>query len=342
MRARTIHVKASKSGGRGPSKYLFGKKDSRGNVRDPKPTLLFGDPSLFESCVERSPSGHPYTSYVLSYKGEKNRPSPVIREKIRRSFLRLLVGGFAEDRIVALGVDHGEDEHGALLRHLVAPGWPRFQPYYHKIDKYCFSAFQWLTNRCYGLSAPEDPANHEWVSLAGKHFDARHIEFLSRLRFLIEGELRRPSGLASHKDFLALLHRKGHQATVVPHARAMDDPLDFEDDPDAKGKRVWVSVETADGLHVLLKGPLCNPKFRRTEYEDHLKDRREAYLRFLDNPYPMWESFLRGVRYRNERNRKRFPMFCEHFNSADFLGFEVLHPERHLNPVRVMPPATVR
>jgi hypothetical protein len=330
MRARTLPVKPIKSGGRGPSKYLFSEKDSRGNPRSPKPRLLFGDPGLFERCVERGNLNHPYASYVLSYKGEENAPTAAVREEIHRNYLRLLAGGFAEDRVLAIGVDHGDDEHGALLRNLVAPNWPGFQPYYHNKDKYCFSAFQWLTNRCHGLRAPEDPANYEWISIAGKHFDERQIECVARLRFLIEGELLRPDGLASHKEFLTFLNRKGYRATVVPHPKAEEDPADDVVDPHTKERRVWLEVRADDGPTVLLKGPLSDPGFQRKPYERQCQDENEVYRRFLDNPYPLWESFLRGVRFRNERNRKRFPAFCEDYERLEYLGFASLHPERHL------------
>lgn len=326
MRARTIPVKAIHAGGRGPGKYFFSKRDSRGHLRNTKPQLLFGTPPLFQRCVERSGLSHPYTSYIISYKGEVTPPSPDVRKEIRRTFFRLLCAGIREDRVLALGVDHGEDEHGALLRHVVAPNWPSFQPYYHQADKYCFSAFEWLTNRCYGLRAPEDPANTQLVSLAGKHFDERHIVVLERLRSLIQEELLRHDGLKSHEAFLTLLNQAGYRADVVEHPNAMDvDELDRED---SRKRRVWLEIQKDEDLTILLKGPVCQPGFLREQYERRCQEKSNAYQGFLQNPYPLWESFLRGVGYRNERNRKRFPAFCEDFERLEHLGFASLHPDR--------------
>lgn len=67
-------------------------------------------------------------------------------------------------------MDHGNHDHAAIFPHLLAPDWPRFEPYYHETDWLFVSDFQWLVSRRYHFRAPKDSKNAQLVSLAGRKF----------------------------------------------------------------------------------------------------------------------------------------------------------------------------
>jgi hypothetical protein len=258
----------------------------------------------------------------LSFRDEPNPPSAELRHRIHTDCLRFLAGGFAAEHLVTLGVDHGDHEHGLLLRHLAEPSWPRFQPYFHAADRKAFSTFQLLVNRRYGLAAPEDPKKHQLLSLAGKHFKDEHVEILMRLREL----LRTHWGLKTvynHEDFLGLLRRHGYSPVFVPHPHATKDTP----------QRGWIEMKYSDSERpLLLKGPPCDPRFKRKVYELERAQVQQQYQAFLTDPYPLWGRFLEAVRLRRERNRKRLPVFMDDATKQDFFGFGDLHPDHYFKP----------
>jgi hypothetical protein len=327
MRVRTLKVAAVSSGGRGPSDYLLSKIDSRKRPRNPEPKVLLGDPDYFEYLVSRSRAEHPYTSYILSYKNERRILSRADRASIHADFLKMARGGLAEERIYVLIVDHGDHEHGAIYRHVIDPTWKRFQPYYDVADKHRFSNFQWLVNRRYGLSAPEDPANHQLVSLAGKHFDDGAVEFLVRLRKWVADEWKR-AGLKTHDAFRQLLADHGWKATVKSYELEKARLAGEEEDFSPKEQRVWLEVENRAEM-ILLKGPLCSPGFRRADYEYQEAEEVQKYQMFLDNRFRLWDVFIQAERQRRKRNEKLYRGLCEPETPDACLGFDDLHPSRH-------------
>ncbi len=325
MIACTVKVRPMSKGGSGPSAYLLRLTNARKLERDPKPQLLFGSPDHFERCVRHSRSEYPYTSYVLSYKGQRPPPTLEERARIHRAYLCLLRGGLAEDATIAFGVTHGDDEHGVLLRHLVDPAWPRFQPYYNALDWQVFSDFQWVTNRRYGLRAPENASGHQLVSLAGKDYGPKHLEMLADLREQVQIEWL-AGRLNSHRAFLDLLRGRKFSCEVKPHPKAKLDE-----------RRVWIEAKTADGFTMLLKGPVCIPGFEGRAYRLHEESEIEAFQKFQLDPQPLWERFLSGVLIRRARNKRQFPKFMDDLPEAGCLGFEDLHPDRHIRPVSLAP-----
>lgn len=320
MRTLTFPIPVKGSAGGDPVEYLFRKVDCRKELREPAAELIFGCPPLLSKCIQFSRSDYPYTSYVLSYRDDPNPPSHEIRRRIHADCLRFLAGGFAKEHLVALGVDHGDHEHGLLLRHLADPSWPRFQPYFHAVDRKVFSTFQLLVNRRYGLAAPEDPRKHQLLSLAGKHFKDEHIKILMRLRELLKTywELKT---IRNHRDFLGLLRRQGYGPVFVPHPHAA------EDTP----QRGWIEMKYSDSERpLLLKGPPCSPNFTRKAYDLERAQVHAQYQAFLKDPYPLWERFLEAVRRRRERNQKRLAAFMDDATPEDFFGFSDLHPDHYL------------
>lgn len=322
----TLPIRPSKSGARGPGDYFKRKLDSRGNPRDPKE--LFGNFDLFERCVARSEAAHPYLSYIISYKGEETLPSDRDRKPVHTIVLRWFASGLAEESIMAIGIDHGNHEHGALLRHAVHPSWPPFQPYYHPIDGLGLSDLQWLINRRYNLRAPEDPRTHQLISLAGKHFRNDDADFMKRARLWVAGEQRKPNGLRTHEEFLLLLNSKGYSGKVKLHPKARQETNEWGK---KEANRVWMEVTSAyGGPIILIKGPLCDPDYERTDHENKHKADVERYQDFMRNPYRLWGRFQDGVRLRHARMRQKFPGFMDKCCDLEFLGFEDLHPARHL------------
>jgi hypothetical protein len=317
MLAQTHSIPPNGTGGGGPVEYLFRRKDCRKKIRDPEPVLKFGRPDFINRCIKFSRSKYPYTSYVLSYRDEPAPPGMEVRRRIHADCLRFLAGGLADERIVALGVDHGDHEHGLLLRHVADPSWPRFQPYWHDADCKAFSTFQLLVNRRYQLAAPEDPRKHQLLSLAGKFFSDEDIKSLARLREVL-GAHWKANLIRTHEDFKGLLMRQGFIATFVPHPKGTGAP-----------GRGWIEATRSNSTKLLLKGPPCNPSFKRAAYELNQQKTRQEYQAFLKDPYPLWNHFLEAVQLRRTKNEKRFPAFMDHKTERDFFGFGDLHPDHY-------------
>ena len=318
MRARNLPIPPKQVSGDGPSEYFFRATDFHKKKRDPEPELLHGHPEFFERCVRFSEAQHPYLSYFLSYRDEPHPPSQELRRSIHADYLRLLGGGLATRFLCTLAVDHGDHEHGALLRHLATPAWPRFQPFYHLADRKCFSTFQLLVNRRYGLAAPENPQNEQLLTLAGKHYDEESVVKLARLRKLLHGQWL-SNKVRTHKSFIQMLIREGYRPSFVPHLdAAVDEP-----------GRGWVKAVSKEGTILLLKGPVCVPGYERAAHERLQEQRREAYHAFMANPYPLWEHFIEAVRRRRKNNEKRFPEFMDDAREQDFFGFEALNPDNN-------------
>lgn len=318
MHLRTLHVRPVSKGGSGPSEYLFRPTNAKKEPRKTQPILLFGNPERFEKWVRASRSEHPYVSYVLSYKGEPAMPDQLTRQLIHQLYRQLLLGGIAEHHAYSMGVDHGDHEHGVILRHLLEPKMRRFQPYYHPIDKQIISDFQWLMNRRHGFQAPENPACHQLVSLAGKRFDGTHIAALLELR----EKLRRAEAagkLASHEEFVRLLKADYASVEVTPHPKA------------EKGDqaRVWITVGDGKDFEMLLKGPACALNFNCQVYRQMQNRNLETYQSFLADPLPLWQRFQEGLQRRRKRNQ-RFAALMDKQDQDTCFGMEDLHPDHHL------------
>jgi len=288
--------------------------------------VLFSNPDHFEYLVSRSSADHPYTSYILSYKHERQMPSRADRDQIHAAFLRLLRGGLKEECVYVLGVDHGDHEHGAVYRHLIEPRWRRFQPFYHKADLLSVSDFQWLVNRRYGLTAPENPINHQLVSLAGKHFGDDAVQFLATLREQVRQKWE-TSWLQNHEGFIELLKHLGYEPKLESHPAAGGS----EALSSSNSKRVWLRIRV-DETDCFLKGPLCSPDFKRCQHEKKQAEARAHYESFQHDPFSLWQRFLDGIEMRRKRNQKRYRGLCETMTPDAHLGFADLHPDRHVKP----------
>jgi hypothetical protein len=329
MRVRNPPLKPASASGGGPGEYFMRKLNSRGIVRNPAPRKLFGDPSWFDHLARRSRSPHTHLHSVLGYKDEPACPSREVKDSVVGLYLCLLRGGLAADKVYCLGVDHGDHDHLAVYRHLVAPKWPRFQPFFHENDWLLGSDFQWLVNRRYGFNAPENPANAQLISIAGKHFGEEEIKFVAGLREEIK-ELRTSGALAKPRAFFDHLEKERGCSIKVIDAPDEGVTLGGEDADDAEDGRFWIEVTTPSGLVVPLKGPLRTPSFKLEDYEKSLQKKQEKYQNFINDPSAIWQRFLAGSRKRRAYNRGKYPQFCDPNEPGPFLGFDDLEPSRHL------------
>jgi hypothetical protein len=331
MRVRNPPIPSATIQGSGPGEYFFRKTNARGEKREPAPRRLFGDPHHFDRLVRFSPAPHPHLHCVLGYKGETVAPSRRIKDLIMAMYLHLLRGGLTDDKVYELGVDHGDHDHAAMFRHLVARDWPRFQPCYHKHDWLLMSDFQWLVNRRYKFNAPEDPKNAQLVSLAGRKFGNEEIQFLAELR--AEVVEQRSSGLLQdHAAFLHHLQRvKGCQTELLVVTN-VEDPVDEESDDPQATNRVWIKITAPNGLVVPIKGPFCNPDFPSKDHEKKQEQKTKLYQAFVRDPSEVWQRFCNRNRKRRQYNRERHPLYCAPGDTDPNLAFEDLEPSRHLAP----------
>jgi hypothetical protein len=310
--------------GGGPGEYFFRKKNARGVKRDPAPKKLFGDPCHFDRLLRLSPSAHPHLHCVLSYKGEPVPPSRENKDRILEMYLHVLRGGIAAEHVYVIGVDHGDHDHSAMFRHLVAPDWPRFQPYYHDKDWLLVSDFQWLVNLRYGFNAPENPKNAQLVSIAGRKFDDEQIQFLAELRQEIANQ-RTLGNLDDHATFLECLKQMRCKAELKAVPDQEHDP-DEDVEDSTHTHRFWMAVTTPEEIHVSIKGPVCHPSFSLKSYEPAQEQKDKGYQAFLRDPSNMWARFLEGTRKRREFNLKKHPRHCEPTSTSPSLGLEDLEP----------------
>jgi hypothetical protein len=329
MIVRNPPLKPVSVNGGGPGEYFMDKVNSRGIKRDPAPRKLFGDPHWFDHLVRRSRSPHPHLHSVLRYKDEPVCPSREVKDSVVGLYLCLLRGGLAADKVYSLGVDHGDHDHLAVYRHVVAPRWPRFQPFFHENDWLLASDFQWLVNRRHGFNAPENPANAQLISIARGRFSDEEIKFVAALREEIK-ELRTSGELAKPRAFFDYLEReRGCKIEVIRVPDEDASPAD-ERDEDPESVRGWIEVTAPSGLVVPLKGPLCSPSFSLEDYEKNFQEKQKRYQDFIRNPGEIWQRFLAGNRKRRAYNRRKYPQFCDPNDPGPLLGFDDIEPSRHL------------
>ena len=279
--------------------YLTARIDARGHVRDPLPKILTGNSELFTRLVNKSHSNHPYLSFVVAYKNERPLPDGFVIQYIRNTVMSLIRAGLPEDRVLTLEVDHHDHYHGLVFRNLVTPVWPRFQPYFHQQDSLLFADFQRLINRRFGLLAPEDPSNTKLITIAGKHFTDQHSHFVLDLREKIETEFS-AGKLQNHAHFLRLL-------ALLKITIAIVQATDLEAIERPAAHLLHISHPSLGKL--CIKGPLCQPHWKKAEFERKQEAKTLSYQAFLKNPLPIWNRFVDGVRKRRARFATQFPTY---------------------------------
>jgi hypothetical protein len=234
-------------------------------------------------------------------------------------------------------VDHGDHDHSLDLRHLVAPNWPRFQPYYHETDWLLFSDFQWLVNRRFGLLAPENPANGQLISLAGKFFGDEQVGLLRDIRESA-AKMWRCGGLQNRGGVLQFLGGFGAVMETAEVYRAVErnDDAIASSTETAHGYRI--KLRSKQGVEIPLKGPMCNPHFNRTAYEKKREADLKRYQEFARNPFGLWHRFLDGVRKRRESNLRHFPAYFDCNAPEVEEEFAELHPARLVREANVPQP----
>jgi hypothetical protein len=191
-----------------------------------------------------------------------------------------------------------------------------------------FSDFQWLVNKRFGLKAPEDPNNAQLVSIASKYFDDEQIQLLNEIRASMAVSWLQ-KGMQNHPAFLKALAEFGPEMRIQQRfveANADDDTLDVSPE---NSRGYLLVMETNRGFELHLKGPLCNPKFSRAEYEKSRATKVKHYRDFISNPFPLWQRFMDGIRKRRAENQKHFPAYFDPMLPAPEVEFADLHPDLH-------------
>lgn len=264
----------------------------------------------------------------MGFKNESVQPSRETKDRILEMYLELLRSGLRIDKVYVLIVDHGDHDHVAVYRHLISREWRRFQPYYHENDWLLRSDFQWLVNRRYTLTGPEDTRNAQYITLAGRVTGKKQIEFVTKLRDEIaSGE--HPEFFATHDAFLK--HLRDDLGCDL-ELNVVTDDEDFDDsvEEDSDSERVWLDVTTRERVAVSLKGPLCQPTFNFESHRQKLREKTALYTAFLRDPSGIWKRFRDGYAKYRKRNLELHPGFCEPIDGNLFTGFEDLEPSRHL------------
>jgi hypothetical protein len=314
--------------GGGPGEYFVRKKDWRGKIRQPAPRILRGDPVHFDRLVGCSRSSHPHLHAVLGYKNERVQPARETKDCILEMYLSLLRAGLRIDKVYVLIVDHGDHDHVAVYRHLISREWRRFQPYYHENDWLLKSDFQWLVNRRYNLSGPEDTRNAQYISLAGRKTGKKQQDFLTKLRDEIASGLHQEF-FATHESFLKYL-QDDLKCEVEVNTVADDDDFDDDVEEENDSERAWLDVTTPERVAVSLKGPMCQPGFNFENHREKLCQKTALYTEFLRDASDIWKRFSDGYAKYRKRNLELHPGFCEIENGNLLHAFEELDPIRHL------------
>jgi hypothetical protein len=324
MNIRHAPISSARSMGGGPGEYFFRPTNHKGEPRDPKPEKLFGDSGWFDHLARCSRSPHSHMHAILGYKKERRRLTRKEKDKILRMYLNVVRGGLDPSKVYLLGVDHGDHDHVAVYRHLVARDWPRFQPYFFERDRDVFSDFQWLINLKFELNAPENPLNAQIVSLAGKKNGEDEIDFVTELRAELD-ELRFDGKLQDHDAFLQ--HLKGKDCTWwLATASDSETGVVWTPGNETKSDRVVMKVSAPDGLEIQLKGPICSPGFTMEYYKANDVKKRDKYTAFLNNPSFAWQRFLNNYRKRCREMRELHPEFCESPEQDPLFEFADLQP----------------
>ncbi len=140
--------------------YLMSAKDAFGKPRNPKAELIRGDIAITKKLIASTKYAQKYTSGVLSW---SENPDSMKQEQITQvieSFQNMVCAGLSSESVNWLWVKH--QDKGRLELHFVIPNielqtGKRFAPYFDRVDRPLFRAWERLTNAIYGFSNPADP-----------------------------------------------------------------------------------------------------------------------------------------------------------------------------------------
>ena len=149
-------------------KILGGKKASiRYQLKNPTARILHGDPAVTQQLIDASRFSQKYCGIVLSF--EENITAET-ESAILDDFRLLLRGGLEEDALDILAVGHADKIHPTTKAirpdyHITAVETDlrtgrHVTIYHHRRDHDLFYAWERMINIKYGLSRPDDPAQH--------------------------------------------------------------------------------------------------------------------------------------------------------------------------------------
>lgn len=150
-------VKFTRNGkGRGDSavNYLLGKNRDREQAQ-----VLRGDPEQTLQVINSLKFAQNYTSGVLSF--EEPDLTKKQKNKIMTLFEKTMFAGMDHDQFEISWIQHkdkGRLELNFLIANCELQTGKRFQPFWHKADKYWVNEFQNMINAGLNLADPHDPA----------------------------------------------------------------------------------------------------------------------------------------------------------------------------------------
>lgn len=141
--------------------YLVSTHDASGKKRTPPAEVIRGDISITKGLIASIRYTQRYTSGVLSWSESPESISHEQMDQVMDSFENMVCAGLPTDRLNFLWVKH--QDKGRLELHYVIPNvdlltGKRFAPYFDRVDRALFRAWERLTNATFGFSNPADPS----------------------------------------------------------------------------------------------------------------------------------------------------------------------------------------
>lgn len=139
--------------------YLVSTHDATGKPRTPPAEVIRGDISITKGLIASLRYTQRYTSGVLSWSESPESISQEQMDQVMDSFENMVCAGLPTDRLNFLWVKH--QDKGRLELHYVIPNvdlltGKRFAPYFDRVDRALFRAWERLTNATFGFSNPAD------------------------------------------------------------------------------------------------------------------------------------------------------------------------------------------
>ena len=106
--------------GSGPVNYILNPNDSNGQLRDPSPELLRGNPKMAKQLIDDLNFKHKYNSGVLSFAPE-DAPTEKEQQALIDSFEEYAFAGIKSDSYYMLWVKHTYTKNNRVELHFVTP-----------------------------------------------------------------------------------------------------------------------------------------------------------------------------------------------------------------------------
>ena len=286
-------------------------KDANGQMRNPPARLMRGDIEMTKQLIHSLNYAQKYTSGVLSWSESPAEIEEATLDKIMSDFEEMVSTGLDKNRLNFLWVKH--EDKGRVELHFVIPNvdletGKRFAPYFDRVDRARFRAWERSTNATYGFTDPSDPGRKKNLQLP-MHLPNDKKQATDSINFVIS-TLIRTNHINNRDQVIQCLNKRGYSINRTGHD--------------------YISIQDAVGKKLRLRGAFYESGFTSIEAIKVLitdtKKRSENDIQRLQDELEV------QLKKRSDYIESRYPVI--NFSDADEAAEPVIKQEQNINDER--------